>query len=242
MRTLLVLLMNVFIGVAAAQTPINESYAVRAGQSVSFKFDYPKLIKITTWDKNEIAITGTVSINSGEHDDALEFIHTASGNEVVIENKIRNMKELPQRITITRGAEKITFKSKADYQKYCEEHGRNFNTTTMGVDIDIFLEIKIPKNVKTKMEATYGLVEVVSFTGQLEVNAIYGGVDAAVAEKTIGELSAQTGYGQIYSNLDVKFTGSEFRDFHTHISGKPGSGPAYRLESKYGNVYLRKAL
>jgi len=84
------------------------------------------------------------------------------------------------------------------------------------------------------------MVEVANFQGPLSVDATYGGVDVTVQEKTTGELVAETGYGQIYSNLDQKFTGSEFEDFHTVVSIKPGTGPKYWFESKYGNVYLRK--
>lgn len=242
MRALFVLISSLLIGAAVAQTPISKSYAVTAGQSVVFRFDYPELIRITTWDKNEISITGTVSINGGENDDALEFLQSTSDKTLTIENRIRNLKQLPQRVTITKGQEKITFKTKADFEKYCQENGRHFNMTTMGVDMDIILEIKVPKNIPTTVEATYGIVEVKSFNAPLTVNAKYGGVDAAVQEKSTGELVAETRYGQIYSNLDLKFSGGEFKDFHTLVSAKPGTGPQYRFESDYGNVYLRKAL
>jgi hypothetical protein len=76
----------------------------------------------------------------------------------------------------------------------------------------------------------------------LTVEAKYGGVDAALNERMVGELLAETNYGQIYSNLDTEFGGDVLsqRDFHTIVSAKPGSGPRYDFESKYGNVYLRK--
>lgn len=242
MRTLLILSSCLFGGVAVAQTPINKSYAVGTGQSVVFKFDYPELIKITTWDKNEISLTGTVSINGGENDDAFEILQSTSDKVVTIENKIVNLKQLPQRVTITQGEEKITFKTKADFEKYCQENGRHFSRTTMGVDMDIILEIKIPKNMTTTVEATYGLVEVKNFNGPLMVAARYGGVDAAVQEKSTGELVAETRYGQIYSNLELKFSSDAYEDFHTQVSAKPGTGPLYRFKSDYGNVYLRKAM
>ncbi len=206
------------------------------------RFDYPELIKISTWDKNEISVTGSVNINGGENDDAFELLQSTSGNTLYIENKIRNLKELPHRITIMRDGEKITFKTKADYQKYCEENGRNFNQRSEGVDMDILLEIKVPKNMEVKLESVYGIVEVKNYTGPLTVEATYGGVDVTVQEKSMGELTAETNYGQIYSNLDLKFSGSDFEDFHTYVSAKPGSGPKYSFESKYGNVYLRKGL
>jgi hypothetical protein len=96
--------------------------------------------------------------------------------------------------------------------------------------------------METKIEATYGMVEIRDFTGPLTVDATYGGVDVVVQPKTTGELVAETGYGQIYSNLDLKFSGGEFEDFHTQVTVKPGTGPRYSFESKYGNVYLRKSL
>lgn len=235
--------MSMFTGALIAQTPVNKSYPVSAGQKISFHFDYPELVKISTWDKNEVSIEGFVSINGGESDDAFEISHSVSGNTLNIESRIRNLKDLPQRITVRRGAEKITFKTKADYRKYCDEHGKDFNMTNWGVDMEIVLEIKVPKSsLETKLESVYGMVEVKNFLGPLSVDATYGGVDVSVQEKSTGELIAETGYGQIYTNLDQKFSGSEFEDFHTVVSIKPGTGPRYNFESKYGNVYLRKAL
>jgi hypothetical protein len=75
------------------------------------------------------------------------------------------------------------------------------------------------------------------------LESTYGGVDAAVTEKAAGEITAETNYGEIFTNLDTKFGGPESRnkDFHTYVTAKPGSGPHYSFESKYGNVYIRKA-
>lgn len=240
MRSSILLLIGLFAGVLAAQTPVTKSIPVTTGQKLSMRFDYPELVKVSTWEKNEISITGTVSINNGENDDAFELEQSVSGNTVYIENKIRNLKELPHRITVTRGEEKITFKSKAEYREYCEKYGKNFNMTSTGVDIEIVLEIKIPMGMETQLEAVYGMVEVRNFTGPLSVEATYGGVDVAIQPSVMGELKAETGFGQIYSNLDVTFSGTEFEAFHTEVSAKPGSGPRYSFESKYGNVYLRK--
>ena len=242
MKSFVVITICLFTGTLVAQTPVNKNYPVSAGQKISLRFDDPELVKISTWDKNEIAIGGSISINGGENDDAFELIQSTSGNTIFIENKIRNMKELPHRITIVNKGEKITFKSKADYQKYCEENGRNFNQRSEGVDMDILLEIKVPRNIEVKLESVYGMVEVKNYAGPLTVEATYGGVDVTVLEKSTGELTAETNYGQIYTNLDLKFSGSEFENFHTLVSAKPGNGPKYNFESKYGNVYLRKGL
>lgn len=236
------ILICLFTGALAAQTPVNKTWPVAAAQKIFLRFDYPELIKISTWDKNEISITGSASINGGENDDAFELLQSVSGNSISIENKIRNLKDLPHRVAIVRNGEKTTFKSKADYQKYRDENGRDYNVRSEGVDMDILLEVKVPANTEVELESVYGIVEVKNYTGPLSVEATYGGVDVTVQEKTTGELIAETNYGQIYSNLDLKFSGSEFEDFHTYVSAKPGSGPKFSFESKYGNVYLRKGL
>lgn len=241
MRTLVVMFITLVTGALAAQTPVTKSFSTTPGQKILFRFDYPELIKLTTWDKNEVSITGTVSINGGESDDAFEITSSSADGMLTLVGKIKNLKQLPHRYTVNHGSEKITFKTKADFETYKREQGGNLNYFSQGVDVDIVLEIKVPRNFETKVEATYGLVEVRDFNGPLTVEATYGGIDAVVQTKTTGELVAETGFGEIYSNLDLKFSGRD-GDFRTLVSVKPGAGPSYNYESRYGNVYLRKPL
>lgn len=226
-----------------AQTQVNRSIPVQSGQIIQMHFDYPKLIRVTTWDKNEVSILGQVSINGGENDDAFNLESGVSGQVVNITANIKDIKNLPQRITITRDGQKIMFPDKEAFNKYKAEHGGGYNSMSWGPHIEIELEIKVPRNRETHITSVYGMVEVKGFTGPLTVEATYGGVDAALVERSVGELTAETNYGQIYSNLDTRF-GSEqvtSKDFHTFVTARPGSGPKYNFESTYGNVYLRKA-
>lgn len=242
MRTLIFILTSFITVSLAAQTPVMKSFATASGQKILLQFDYPELIKVSTWDKNEIQITGNVSINGGENDEAFEVTQSTSGNTLVVEGRVKDIKQLPHRFTIMKGKEKVTFKTREDFEKYRNEHGRDYTYTSQGVDIEITLEVKLPRNFETRIESTYGLVEIRDFTGPLIVACTYGGVDVAVQASTTGELIAETRYGQIYSNLDFSFSGSEFKDFHTQVVAKPGKGHRYSFESKYGNVYLRKSL
>ena len=242
-RTVFVILALVTSICVNAQTPINKTVAVQSGQKVEMHFDYPEMIRVSTWDKNEISIQGSVSINNGENDDAFELVTSTTSGLVSIRNEIKNMKSLPHRITIVDGTQKIVFKSKVEFQKYQAEHGKKFEMMSTGVDMDIILEIKVPRNFITRVESVYGMVEIRDFHAPLIVKSTYGGVDAALAERTTGEIIAETNYGEIYTNLDVKFGGDKYRDenFHTYVSAKTGTGPDYSFESKYGNVYIRKA-
>jgi hypothetical protein len=248
MKTKIVMLLVIVLIVPKrdfAQTTLNKSIPVQAGQTIDMKFDYPQLVKVSTWEKNEIQIGGTVSINNGENDDAFILESSQEGKTIKIRSEIRNIKSLPERVTVFDDGKKMMFKNKAEFKKYQQEHGKtNFNCMSFGADIDITIEIKVPRNMTTRVESVYGIVEVKDFSGPLTVEATYGGVDAALAEKSVGEIEAETNYGQIYTNFDTKFGGEQGaqEDFHMFVSAKPGAGPKYSFESKYGNVYLRKAI
>jgi hypothetical protein len=225
------------------QTKLDKTIPVQRGQSISLRFDYPELVKVSTWDRNEIQVTGDVSINNGENDDAFVLENSVNGNTIVINGSIPDIKRLPQRITIERDGQKIVFKDKAELKKYQQEHGTAYSNMNWGADLDIVLEIKVPKNVETRIESVYGMVEVRNFTAPLIVDATYGGVDVALAEKSAGEITAETNFGEIFTNLDTKFSGlTSDNDFHTQVKATPGTGPKYAFESKYGNVYIRKAV
>ena len=242
-RTMLLILAMATPLTEYAQTIINRSIPVKSGQTIQMHFDYPKLIRVTSWDKNEISIQGHVSINAGENDDAFVLENSLQGNIIKVDSEIRDLKNLPQRITVTSDGQKMMFRDKEAYNKYRAEQGRNFSSMSWGPDIEIDLEVKVPRNVHTEITSVYGMVEVKDFTGPLNVDATYGGIDAALLERAVGELTAQTNYGQIYSNLDIKFAGGQIttKDFYMQVSARPGSGPKYNFESRYGNVYLRKA-
>lgn len=243
MKNILILLVFVATGVVA-QTTINKTIPVKAGQQLRLNFDYPDMVRLSTWDKNEISIQGKVSINGGESDDAFVLDIDAGGTTIYIKNEIRNMDDIPHRITIVRDGVKTVFKNEAEWKKYKKENGKgNFQMMNNGVDMDIELDIKVPVNMQTAAISVYGMVEVREFKAPLRVESTYGGVDAALTESAIGELIAETNYGHIYSDLNVKFDNDRYRDedFHMYVSAKPGNGPSYRFESPYGNVYLRKA-
>lgn len=236
----LTLAVSLVFGLTVAQTAINKSFSTDKNQKISLKFDYPELIKISTWDKSEVQILGTVNINENESNNAFQIKESKEGNSLVIEGKIAEMKNIPHRIKVEKDNKKLIFKTLEEYQKYCKENNVTFNSMTNGVDVDIKLEIKVPKYLMTQIESQYGLVEVKDFGGTINVNAIYGGIDATILNKNVGKLSAETHFGQIYSNLDTKFTGKDSNDFRTLVTATFGNGPQYNLESKYGNIYLRK--
>lgn len=243
MKSMLTIILATAAVSAIAQTKISRTVNVRPGQTVNMRFDYPELIRIVSWDKNEISIEGEVTINAGENDSAFELEVDNEGNSIAISNQIRDIKRIPERVTAMIDGRKMTFRSKAEWNRYKEENGVKAKWVNNGVDMEIELTIKLPRNMDTRVHAVYGMVEVKDFVGPLRVEATYGGVDVSFAETGFGELVAETNYGNIFSNLDFKPDQKKSReeDFHLYLAASLGQGPPCRVESQYGNVYLRKA-
>lgn len=241
MRTLLTTLaltcLSTFIN---AQTAIQKNFSVAEGEQLTLKFDYPQLIKITTWKQNEVSISGSVSINNGEDNSLFEITELSNHNGKTIEGKITNIKALKQNVIMVSGDKKINFKSKGDYQNYLKENNINVSSSSMSSQIGIVLEIKVPEHMKTFIESTYGTVEIKNFNAPLVAKSIYGSVDAALNEKQVGEIKAETFFGKMYTNLDSPVKTIKSDHFHSIIATNVGKEPLQEFSSKYGNVYLRK--
>lgn len=239
MKRLILIVIGIANGVAFSQTPISKSYNVPTGKSISFKFDYPKLIQLETWDGDEVLVTGTVNINDGKNDDRFQLRESTEGEEFVLVGSV-NPKEIPSRVKAIDGKDTLTFETKEEFTNYQKTHNRTFSTVNIGADMHIQLKIRVPRKLAARVESTYGLVELKGFDGNITVDAKYGGIDATIKTKSMGELSAQTSYGTIYSNLDVQFSSVEFKNFRHHIKTSLGNGPTNQFKSTYGNIYLRK--
>lgn len=247
MQTRILILVFALPLCAYAQIKIEKSFPVQASQNLVLNFDYPELIKVSTWDKQEVGIRGIVSINRGENDEAFELNTSSEGGALVITSFIRNKDKLPKRLLIKHGEEEYYFKTDnyrdAEIQKFLDEKGKNYRYMNNGVIIEIELEIFIPKNKSTTIESKYGMVELLACQAPIIVNAIYGGVDVTVPAQGLKTINARTKFGEIYTNLSQKPSAGNFPenfDNWTSVRYELGAGSSIDVESKYGKVYLRK--
>ncbi|KEQ28724.1 hypothetical protein N180_04860 [Pedobacter antarcticus 4BY] len=47
------LLLAIIPGATFSQSTVSRTYPVAAGQKIELKFDYPKIIHVSTWDKKK---------------------------------------------------------------------------------------------------------------------------------------------------------------------------------------------
>jgi len=246
MRYVLLGLILVSTAASQAQTSIERTIATNGNTRITFDFEDASVIKIHTWDKSDISIKGSISINKGENDDAFAIDTKGEGGTLSIRSYLKDKEKIPQRIVIKRGDQEYYFRASSqsdpEVQKFMQENGHQFNYMNKGIIKDIALEIWVPVGMTTDIKSTFGLIEVTDFQGPLKATSKFGGVDASIASSRVGALTARTEFGEILSNLDVKFnsTSKGENERWTIVTANPGKGPAYDLESKFGKVYLRK--
>ena len=247
MKSILIIGLLIVGITSQAQTKIEKSVAVKPGQKLSLNFEDPNLIKLHTWDKNEVIIKGSVSINNGENDAAFQIEVSQAGNTTTVSSVLKDKENIPRRIVIKKGDTEYFFKAKDNndpaIQKFLDENGHDYTYMSHGIIKDIELEIFVPKGMDTRIESKFGLIEVKDFQAPLVAISKFGGIDASIVKSSTGELTARTQFGEILTNLDVKFDDNREKDHDKHwtvVSAKPGAGHRYDLESKFGKVYLRK--
>ena len=247
MKSLLILgvLMSALV---QAQTDFEKKVPVQAGQPLHMVFEHPELIRIQTWESDHILVKGSVSINKGESDEAFQLKVDKSGNALTITSYLEDEENIPRRIVIRQDDTDYYFptsdRNDPEVKKFLDAHDGKYTYMTTGIIKEIRLDIFVPVNTTTLIEAKFGMVEVKDFKAPLIVNSKFGGVDASLATSRVGHLKASTRFGEILSNLDITFDTNKQEDTHDHwtiITATAGHGPDYEFESKFGKVYLRKA-
>ena len=84
-------------------------------------------------------------------------------------------------------------------------------------------------------------------TKDLRLHSTYNNVDVTIPADAKADLQLYTGYGDMYTDLDITITknleaGSKSREDESHtLNGKlNGGGTKISLQSSYEDVYLRK--
>ncbi|WP_333661852.1 hypothetical protein [Chishuiella changwenlii] len=240
MRKLLTIGLSMFVLSVFGQTKIHQTFPIDTQQEVSLNFDFPQLIKLSTWDKNEIEITGTSNINDGKNDASFQITKQSSSQQITIEGKLHDYKNIPQKIIAHNGKEKKVFNSKEELKEYEKTNNVKFSNTSLNSQVEIVLEIKIPRQLKAKIEATYGTIEIKNLANTITAISTYGSVDATIDEKKTGEIKLETFYGTIFTDLKLPMQTTKKEDFHTIITAFTGKNPRQEFSSKFGNIYLRK--
>ena len=233
--------------ISFGQTAIQETFPTTRGEKVFLKFDEPHNVHISVYDGRDISYTGTVSINLGENDDHYELASTVSGDRTEIRSFIRDMKSLPQRMRFNIDGEEYVVRasnwSDPQVKQLLEEKGRdNIRWVSHGPQIEIDVEVRVPRDIDLMVESKFGLVEMDGITSELAVTSKFGGVDLSVPNSGRYEFDIDCEWGEVFTNLDLvvprtdKGIAIKAEEFIAQLNG---GGKTVQVNSKHGNIYLR---
>lgn len=239
MKTILTVVMLLTGITAFAQSKINESFPLTNEDKIAIKFEYPTLVKIHTWEKNEVKVDATVEIEGGDQDETFSIKGKSERGTFYLKSKLTGLSR----------SENYFFNSDDDDDESVtiKENGRSIvlgedNVIKRGVEIEIVVDVYVPENLAVDVNAKFGLVEVLDVPRKLDVDSEFGGIDVAINTRDIRELDASTTWGQIYSNLESKIdlSGGDSIGEEMRASLNSSGRKKLYLDSQFGNVYIRK--
>lgn len=247
MRLLLIVVVGL-VSLTANSQNYQKTFSTSGIETVQIEFDYPELIEVKFWDKEEVSISGTVNINLGKNNDRFAITNLREGKILKLTSQINDLDDLPRTITIKKGDEKVYFTTDdfndPKVKAFMAENG-DHQYFQKGVMKEIRLVLTVPSRVNLEIDAKYGVVEMKDAAeAKVKVNAKYGAVDVSLRTSSNRVLQLRTKYGEIYSDLDLKVEASDETwgiNKWTTVKGQLNNGgPLLDLESKYGNVFVRK--
>lgn len=196
-----------------SQKVIDEKIEVK-GKETTMKFSFADDIVLEAWNNDYIQLRVEVNIDDNQYNEQYELNIDQLSSGINIEEKV--------------DFEKIK-KLKGERDHY------NFNT-------DLHYSLKVPKNLKVKLETISGEVELVGCQGEMVIISISGFIDYAIPQDHKAKIKLSTVTGDVYSN--VKFDNKTDKDI-SWVGTKEelslnGGNTGVKLKTVSGDIYLRK--
>ena len=213
-----------------AQKSVDKTIKTKSGQEVNFNFNRAD-VKITTWNKNEISISGIAKINNGENDDAFTIKVKEIDGVWNISTFLKNESDIPRMISMTKDG--VTTYRKVDKKKNrwdgwnnLSEQGEKYDHVNIGIITEIELEVKVPQNIAMNIKSKFGDVDIENFQGKLyaknthgHINAVFSKpirkdvnlasthnfVDVSVPSNSQLNVELKSSHGEMLTDLDLDF-------------------------------------
>lgn len=234
------------LGHVYAQKNIEERMPINNATSIELDFQYANAT-ISSWDGEDIQITGSVNINNNEENEKFDLALRTENDQIFIQSKV---KDFPKKYTNWKGCNKDS----------CRGESHSCCSLTK-----VNLVIKIPKGVALDIHAKYGDLNLdLSELKSLQVENIYGAVTASIKFNSIKEeiklaskysfvdvslprnvkadVELRSSYGEIFTNLDLKVPlKNQLKKVRATVihARLNGGGQKLLVQASYDNIYLR---
>jgi hypothetical protein len=209
----IVLLLLLFCSSVRAQKLVEKQFNYSGKGSVKLNIQIADSIKINTWNKNEVYLKASVSINENKD------------NEMYL-------------INFEEGGKNVDVSAKFDSEKTKQRHKDTDNCCNYKTHIswDVF----VPANATISVETIDGKVIITGKTAAIKAYSISGFIDLAFPAEDKADFKISTITGTIYSNIDMRADGKSRSGGSDISSAYNGGGKAVDLKTISGDIYLRK--
>lgn len=217
-----------FLTPVQAQMVVEKTATYTDGQEIVLELPIGKTIKITGWDKQEVALNASVNINNNTLNEAYSL-------EVEEGEVIRMEAALDEEMLKNGKAEDCN-------ENFSFQTIRNGNQTTVCADISY--EIKVPHTANLRLETISADVEATGLEGPTHLKSISGFIDLSWPQQKDAELQLKSITGELYTDLtfDILNKKENAPMVGYDLKGRNGKGgPLLELETISSNIYLRRS-
>ena len=225
--TFVIVILISFSNLVYSQKVIEKTYPVSNSDDISLDFQFAEDIKVTSWDKNEVYVKVIVNINDNKDNDKFTLTQKQRSTGIKIESEIEDIKDLHRSRRIVKD----------------EEDGRTI-IYDCSINMDLYFEVKIPKNNKLEIETISGDIEIKDIHARMDINTISGFIDLSLPANYDADLELSTITGGMYS--DFEFNREKSDGYHHYGKNELSKrlnkgGTRIFLETISGDIFIRKA-
>lgn len=214
-------------GSITAQRIVERTITPDKGAEISLDFDFADSIDVQTWNKNEVYVKATVTINDNEDNDAFVLEVDDHGWYLEIASKIKDMDKL------SRKGRTVIKKSSGDE---VISRGRS-------VDLSLRFLVYTPESYDLEISTISGDILVRGRPGQLDLKTISGFIDLALPSRYQANIDMSTVTGSMYSGFTFdreKKDGMRHYGRRDYTASLNGGGTDLKLETISGDIFLRE--
>lgn len=226
MKNYLIILVLLNASSAIAQRLEEKSVPWQAGQAVSLDLKYAREIQITTWERDEVSLRVSVSINDDTENDAWSITTNSTKDQIRVVSDL----ETPEG----------KYSGDCPGQGYQMSEGRYCSL--------IVYEIYLPQAAALRVETLGGNITLRGMQAEVFAKSLSGFVDADWSAQRGASVVMKSITGEVYTDLDLGLDGAAEAERHQgspvgwEIEGKvSGGGVSVQLESISDDVYFRRA-
>ncbi len=223
------LLLVLIINQAFSQKIIDKKLPFSAGQTVNLNLRFGDSIKVRYWDKNEVSVHISATINAGKLNDALT-VTTSSNTEQI------SLKTDLNQDMLSEGKETDCPDKKSTYNS--DKNGKRFYICS-----EINYQVFLPRQAKLVLESINGNIDIEGATTAVQAKTISGFVDMSWPKSKGANLGMKTITGEVYTDFTIDYKDKKQKNpiVGYMLEGTMnGGGPEIKLESISNNVYFRQ--